>query len=273
MRKLSSEVLEGHVEKLNRSKELYCMLGASSRGYTWPKFSEDGLMVRLDPSQLRILADFGLTSQFLAEFEAHLSRESPKDAFVLKAMDAEIFEYDPGAGWVVNPEFNGNRLCELLSRSQTAAPLRGEKAEDTCKRQLKQLLPSTTDAEKNSAKPIKNFSAKWSRAFIINSVAVLVVQEAESSSAKIPDQQREFEASNSSSESDDAGFIFFLDMLACHERLLWYAAEYNWSVAACVDKSVRQAIDATCRGGTRSLAQYYKSFDLWSGKASEAALP
>ncbi|KAF4680125.1 hypothetical protein FOZ60_014036 [Perkinsus olseni] len=61
-------------------------------------------------------------------------------------------------------------------------------------------------------------------------------------------------------------------MLACHERLLWYAAEYNWSVAACVDKSVRQAIDATCRGGTRSLAQYYKSFDLWSGKASEAVL-
>ncbi|KAF4684333.1 hypothetical protein FOZ60_007960 [Perkinsus olseni] len=99
MRKLSSEVLEGYVEKLNRSKELYCMLGASSRGYTWPKFTGDGLMVRLDPSQLRILADFGLTSQFLAEFEAHLSRESPEDAFVLKAMDAEIFEYDPGAGW------------------------------------------------------------------------------------------------------------------------------------------------------------------------------
>ncbi|KAF4677851.1 hypothetical protein FOZ62_023135, partial [Perkinsus olseni] len=80
MRKLSSEVLEGYVEKLNRSKELYCMLGASSRGYTWPKFTGDGLM-------------------FLAESEAHLSRESPEDAFVLKAMDAEIFEYDPGAGW------------------------------------------------------------------------------------------------------------------------------------------------------------------------------
>ncbi|KAF4690332.1 hypothetical protein FOZ60_000303 [Perkinsus olseni] len=135
---------------------------------------------------------------------------------------------------------------------------------------VRKLLPSTTDEEKSRAKPIKNFSAKWSRAFIIYSVAVLVVQEAESSSDKTLDQQGESEASDSSSESDDAGYISFLDMLAFHERILWYAAEYNWSVAACVDKSVRQAIDATCRSGTRSLAQCYKSFDLWSAKASEA---
>ncbi|KAF4648785.1 hypothetical protein FOZ61_002156, partial [Perkinsus olseni] len=135
---------------------------------------------------------------------------------------------------------------------------------------VRKLLPSTMDEEKSRAKPIKNFSAKWSRAFIIYSVAVLVVQEAESSSTKTPDQQGESAASDSSSDSDDAGYISFLDMLALHKRILWYAAEYNWSMAACVDKSVRQAIDATCRSGTRSLAQCYKSFDLWSGKASEA---
>ncbi|KAF4668636.1 hypothetical protein FOZ61_006102 [Perkinsus olseni] len=117
LRELGSEVLEGYIDKFNHNRVLYCKLGAFSRGWNLPKFAEVRLM-------------------FLADFEAHLSRKSSNDPFVLKAMKAEILEQDPGAGWPANPKLYGNRLRELLSGSRRAIPLIGEKAEDTCRRQL-----------------------------------------------------------------------------------------------------------------------------------------
>ncbi|KAF4652352.1 hypothetical protein FOL47_011138 [Perkinsus chesapeaki] len=120
-------------------------------------------------------------------------------------------------------------------------------------------------------KPMKNYSAKWSRAFIIYSLAVLIIQDCRCTTSKDSvDLGSPTESSDdeSSDEADDK--LSILDMLMFYDRILWYAAEYNWSVASLVDKTIRQAIDSACRSGTKSLAQCYQSFDLWSGKASEA---
>ncbi|EER17063.1 hypothetical protein Pmar_PMAR026602 [Perkinsus marinus ATCC 50983] len=138
------------------------------------------------------------------------------------------------------------------------------------------VLIKSTSTPQNGAKQQRerNLTAKWSRAFWWFAIALLSVQEALhlkdgslGNSVDIPNAC----LANVELEGQPIDNVMILDLLQYFHKILWYATEYNWSVAIAVDRAIRMAIEDACRGGSRTLADCYRNLDLWSAKASEAA--
>ncbi|KAF4691174.1 hypothetical protein FOZ60_016161 [Perkinsus olseni] len=165
------------------------------------------------------------------------------------------------------------KFMAQTSDSSSASP-EGVLAEDLEGRPI--LIKSTSTSQKaDKQQHERNFSAKWCRVFWWFAIALLSVQEA--LHAKDDCEENTAEGLdgglvNVEPDAQAVTSVTILDLLQYFHKVLWYASEYNWSTAIVVDRNIRMAIEDACRGGTRTLADCYHNLDMWSAKASEAAI-